>query len=75
MTHNGTCMNKKGKKHFIVWKAKEPYFEDDMVHFDGICINCRTEFQKSFQETGLTIISKHGRETNNFNKEVDELFV
>lgn len=59
------------KKHLIKWNLKNPEFEDDMVHFRGLCLVCKLEFMKSFSLTGLTIIGRN-RVAYDFNKEVCE---
>ncbi len=75
MTHNGTCMNTKGKRHRINWDYREPEISDDSesITFGGTCELCDTKFQKTYRDYVLTIISTSTGEPSDFNYFVDHL--
>lgn len=75
MTHNGTCMNQKGKLHRVDWDYRNPEFSEDWesITFNGKCEVCNTEFQKTYSNPKLTIISKSTREVENFEHLVEHL--
>ncbi len=74
MTHNGTCMNQKGKLHIVEWDYKNPEFpEDHLVTINGKCVTCDIEFQKTYSNPALSVISKTSRDVSNFNYQVDDL--
>lgn len=75
MTHNGTCLNQKDKFHRVRWDYQNPEFVDDdeSITFNGICEVCNTEFQKTYSNPQLSIISKTSHEVSNFEYLVDHL--
>lgn len=75
LTHNGTCLNEKGKFHLLYWDYTNPEFSEDYesIIFNGKCENCDTEFQKTYSNPLLSIISKSTREVSNFEHLVDHL--
>lgn len=73
--NNGLCRNKKGERHSIEWDYKNPEFSDDYeaITFNGECEKCDTEFQKTYSNPLLSVISKSSGEVSNFNHMVDHL--
>lgn len=80
MTHNGTCMNQKETLHRVDWDYHNPEFSDDWesIIFNGKCEVCDTEFQKTYSNPLLSIISKSSSKVSsnvvsNFNYLVEHL--
>ncbi len=75
MTHNGVCQNKKGRLHRVEWFYAYPEFSDDYISiiFNGECEVCNTEFQKTYSNPLLSIISKSSGEVSNFDYLVEHL--
>lgn len=75
MANNGTCRNIKGKLHYVEWDYRNPEFSDDntSITFNGNCENCGTEFQKTYSNPLLSIISKSTGEVSNFDHLVEHL--
>jgi len=75
MTHNGVCLNQKDKLHRIDWDYHNPEFSEDYesIIFNGKCEVCDTEFQKTYSNALLSIISKSTHEVSNFNHLVEHL--
>ena len=75
MTHNGTCKNKKEKLHSVEWEYNDPDWNDDYnsITFTGKCVNCDTQFQKTYSNPLLSIVSKSTGEITNFSHTVDHL--
>ncbi len=75
MTHNGTCMNQKDKLHRVDWDYYNPTFSEDWesIIFNGKCEVCSIEFQKTYSNPLLSIISKTSCEVSNFDYLVEHL--
>lgn len=75
MTHNEICLNQKGKLHRVDWDYHNPEFSYDYesITLNGKCEVCDTEFQKTYSNPLLSIISKTTGEVSNFDYLVEHL--
>lgn len=68
---NKCCPSENGV-HKIVWDS-QILFSDNLINIEGRCIQCRADFQKTYEEVGIVILNTHDNTFENYDYEVKEL--